>query len=120
MKTFGAIAVLLLALLGLFIYGSGSAESRARFISFMNDLKEAQLELRLNGVVTNKFIRSRIHSCTNSIVVGGTNYQCEVSADRDEFSERGTLAITTNGVFLWLDKKRGPLPLLKGTYPPGV
>jgi hypothetical protein len=88
-------------------------------VHFLNDVKEGQMELRTCGAITNKFMRSRVYPCTNSFVVAGTNYQCEVCADRDEF-KTGTLAIATNGVWLWIDRKRGAIPLVGRLFPPGV
>jgi hypothetical protein len=39
--------------------------------------------------------------------IGGTNYQCILATDEYVW-EYGLLAITTNQVFIWLDKKQGP------------
>lgn len=45
---------------------------------------------------------------TNSVTVDGTNYQCAVGYDDPKFYGAGFLACTTNHVFIYLDKKRGP------------
>ena len=45
---------------------------------------------------------------TNSVTVDGTNYQCAVAYDDPKFYGKGFLAATTNHVFIYLDKKRGP------------
>jgi hypothetical protein len=45
---------------------------------------------------------------TNSVTVGGTSYQCVVAYDDPKFYGDGFLAATTNSVFIYLDKKRGP------------
>jgi hypothetical protein len=58
--------------------------------------------------------------CTNRYVVGGTNYWCELCGEHEEFSDRGALAITTNDIFLWVDRKHGVIPLVHNSFPPGI
>jgi len=116
-------AVLLLVVFFLFFaYSYGNAYRRVRFIDTMNSLKEAHIEAEQYGAFTNYFKNINIYSYTNSYVIKGTNYQCEFAAERAEFGNQGFLAITTNQVFVWIDKKRGVIPLIvrKTTpFPPG-
>lgn len=116
-------AVLLLVLFFLFFaYSYGNAYRRAKFITTMNDLHEAHIEAERDGAFTNHFKNINIYSYTNRYVVEGINYQCEFAAERAEFRNQGFLAITTNQVFVWIDKKRGVIPLIvrKTTpFPPG-
>ena len=118
------VGSLLAAFLLLFCYAAGRAETRAKFINFMNDLKQADYELRHYGSFTNQFRYSRVYACTNCYTVGGVDYWCEFCGEQEEFSNRGTLAITTNQVFIWIDKKRGVIPLLRQdshmTFPSGI
>ena len=117
-----AIAVALISVLLIFLYGSARAEARSRFINFMNALKEAHWELRHYGAFTNHFRHSTVTACTNSYFLRGTNYQCEFRGDPEEFRDRGFLAITTNELFLWIDRKTGAAALLQHgrTFPPGI
>jgi len=111
---------LLAAFLLLFFYEAGRAETRARFINTMNDLKEAHIELQKYGAYTNQSRYETVYPYTNRFVVDGTDYQCEFAAECDEFTNRGFLTITTNKVFVWVDKKHGVIPLLRPrTFPPG-
>jgi hypothetical protein len=118
------IAGLLAAFLLVFCYAAGRAESRARFVNLMNELKQADYEYRQRGGLTNQPRNFRISSFTNVYSVGGTNYSCEFLIECEELRERGSLAITTNGIFVWIDQKRGVLPLLRQNsqvaFPPGI
>ena len=51
-----------------------------------------------------------LHPCnfTNTATAGGTNYQCAVAYEDPKFYGDGFLAATTNHVFIYFDKKRGP------------
>jgi hypothetical protein len=118
------ISGLLSAFLLIYCYAEGRSEKRARFINFINDLKLADHDLRHYGSYTNQSKYSKIYACTNFYTVGGTNYQCEFCGEMEEFSNQGTLAISTNQIFIWIDKKRGVVPLLRqdsrSTFPPGI
>ncbi|HEY3930985.1 MAG TPA: hypothetical protein VGM58_01295 [Verrucomicrobiae bacterium] len=124
MKIFISIVgiVLVLALLFLlFLYGSATADRRARFINTMSDLKEAHFELQKYGAFTNRFQDESIYSYTNQFRINGTNYQCEFAVECADFQDRGFLTITTNEIFIWVDKKRGVMPLVRPlTFQPGI
>lgn len=122
MKLFTVIGVLLLALVLFYLYAAGRSDRVAKFISFRNDLKDAHLQLKLNGGFTNHSKYTRVYAWTNEYAIGGTNYQCEFAGENGEFTSRGTLAITTNEVFLWIDKKGGVVPLIRRNtaLPPGL
>jgi hypothetical protein len=45
---------------------------------------------------------------TNTVTVRGTNYRCALAYDDPTIHHLGFLAVTTNGVFIYFDKKRGP------------
>jgi hypothetical protein len=115
MKTF--IVILGLAIVGflcVFMYGSAVAERNARFIHVMNDLKQAHMELQLHGPFTNRFRTSDVYPFTNRIDILGTNYHCEFAAQSEDFRGKGFLTITTNQVFIWIDKKLGATRLKTG------
>jgi hypothetical protein len=64
--------------------------------------------LRAGEGVTNRYINhTRVYSFTNTYVVGGTNYSCELAGENQWFTKDGRLAITTNQLFLWIDKVAG-------------
>jgi hypothetical protein len=121
MKTFITVVLLLTLFFLLFLYGSASAERRARFLNTKIALLEAHIELQRNGGFTNYFRDINVYPCTNQITFDSTNYQCEFAVESEEFRQRGFLTITTNGVFFWVDKKYGLIPLVRPkTYPPGL
>ena len=103
-----------------FCYAAGRAETRARFINNMNDLLEAHVELQQYGAFTNQFRRETVYPFTNRFTIDGTDYQCEFAVECEDFTNRGFLTITTNKIFVWIDKRRGVIPLVKPhTFPPG-
>jgi hypothetical protein len=123
MKKLGAVVIVLAVLAALFfwlLYALGSADRRAKFIDIMNDLKEAHDELQKFGAFTNQFRYETVYPFTNRFVVNGTDYQCEFAVECADFTNRGFLTITTNEVFVWVDKKRGVIPLVRPhTFPHG-
>jgi hypothetical protein len=107
MKKWLIIGLLFVVLVGfVLLHGQASSERRARFINVANMLLEAHLELQHDGAFTNHFRDTDITSVSNVFVVGGTNYQCEFTAANDEFRDYGLLAITTNQIVIWIDKKQ--------------
>jgi hypothetical protein len=52
------------------------------------------------------------------INIGGTNYQCILATD-EYVLENGWLAVITNKVFIWLDKKRAPKIITDSYKVPG-
>ena len=121
MKIFLAVVVVLVLLAFVLLHGLASGERRARFINTMAALKEAHYELQKDGGFTNYFRNMNVYPYTNQLSVAGTNFQCEFAVESDEFRARGFLTITTNEVFVWVDKKRGVIPLVSPrTFPPGI
>lgn len=117
------LLVLVVLLFGL-LYGLARGEHRARFIIAMNELREANLERQKYGAFTNQFRADTVSPYTNRFKVEGTVYQCAFTVESVDLSirERGFLTITTNDVFVWVDKKRGVMPLGRVpaiTFPPG-
>jgi hypothetical protein len=60
-----------------------------------------------------------VYPYTNQFTIDGTNYQCDFAAESEVFRGRGFLATTTNGIYVWVDEKRGAIPLISRIYPPG-
>ena len=116
------VLAVLVAFFFVLLYGTARGDRRARFINTMNDLREAHFELQKYGAFTNQFRYETVYPFTNQFVVDGTDYQCEFAVECEEFTNRGFLTITTNDIFVWIDKKRGVMPLGRVpafTFPPG-
>jgi hypothetical protein len=61
------------------------------------------------GYVTNVSSTSyRVWLSSNVVTIAGTRYKCYVEMGGGQFEGEGTLAMTTNQVFIWLDRKRPP------------
>jgi hypothetical protein len=104
-------AIILLLFLGLFIVGylCGVSLRQAGIIEGRMMLKIAAKDLAEYGYVTNVFSSSyRFWLSTNVVAIGGTQYQYYAEVGGGEFSDDGTLAITTNQTFIWLDRKYPP------------
>jgi hypothetical protein len=71
-------------------------------------LRQALKDIQETGGLRDYGNSVRPYILTNSVTIGGTNYQCAVAYDDPKFYGDGFLAATTNNVFIYLDKKRGP------------
>ena len=72
------------------------------------DLKMAGKDFAEHGYVTNYGSRYRVWLSTNVVSISGTQYQCFITTTNDRFYKEGSLAMTTNQEFIWLDSKRPP------------
>jgi len=77
------------------------------------DLKMAAKDYAEHGYVTNYGAKSyQVWLSTNVVSIGGTQYQCFITTTNGKFYDEGgcegSLAMTTNQVFIWLDSKRPP------------
>ena len=103
--------VILILFLGLcaVAYLYGVALRNAAIIEGRTDLKLAAKDYADHGYVTNNGARSyQVWLSTNVVSIGGTQYQCFVTTTNDKFYGEGSLAMTTNPVFVWLDSTRPP------------
>ena len=72
-------------------------------------LKMAAKDYAEHGYVTNYGSRhAAVWLSTNVANIGGTQYQCFITTHNDKFYDEGSLAVTTNQVFIWLDSRRPP------------
>src|ERR1043165_9214281 len=72
-------------------------------------LKIAAKDFEKYGYVTNVSSTTyRLWLSTNTVTIGGTQYQCYAEVGGGKFGDEGTLAITTNQTFIWLDSTRPP------------
>ena len=90
-----------------YLFAAGRSDRNAHLIDFKNDLKDAQLRLLDGEGLRNRYPGTRVFSFTNTYAVGGTNYYCELAGENEWFIKEGRLAITTNQLFLWIDKPAG-------------
>jgi len=112
-------AVLVLLVLVAVSLLQGRSLRHASLIDGMNCLKVAYDDYTKEGYVTNYPTSSyRISLSTNVAVVGGTQYQCFAEVAGGWGYEGGTLAMTTNKIFIWLDPKRAAKIINVGYIPP--
>jgi hypothetical protein len=111
--TIGLVLFLGLCVLG---YLTGVSLRNAGISEGRHFLRIAAKDLAEHGYVTN-FSSSnyRVWLSTNVATIAGTQYQCFAEIGGGKFSEEGTLAITTNQIFIWLDRKRSP-KIIETTY----
>ncbi|HEY4416763.1 MAG TPA: hypothetical protein VGO57_13820 [Verrucomicrobiae bacterium] len=111
--------VLVLGLLAVgYLYGvslrmAGVVEGRAL-------LKMAAKDYVEHGYVTNYGASSyQVWLSTNNVSISGTQYQCFITTTNNKFGDEGSLAMTTNQVFIWLDRQRPP-KLIDANYRPPI
>jgi hypothetical protein len=87
----------------------GQSERTAYMREHRYMLKIAAKDLTKYGYVTNVWSSSaRFSRSTNMVQVAGTQYQCYAKVEGGQFGKEGILAVTTNQVFIWLDRKQPP------------
>lgn len=119
------VLAVLVAFFGLFLYRAARGSHRARFVIAMNELREANEQLHKHGAFTNQFPYDKVYPCTNRFDIDGTAYECQLAVESVDLylRDRGLLTITTDGIIVWVDKKRGVMPLGSGSafrFPPGL
>jgi hypothetical protein len=106
------LTILLVVFIGVMLtvsYLYGVALRNAGLIEGRLMLKVAAKDFQQFGYVTNVSSSSyRFWLSTNVVTIGGTRYQCYAEVGGGKFYDEGTLAITTNQTFIWLDSKRPP------------
>ena len=101
------VSVLVVGLLTL-SYLQGRSLWRAGILYSRMELRRALKDIQETGRLRDFGNSVRPYIFTNAVIVGGTNFHCVVAYDDPKFYGRGFLAATTNHVFIYLDKKRGP------------
>ena len=110
--------VLLILFLGLctIAYLYGVSLRNAAIIEGRMDLKMAAKDYVEHGYVTNYGARSyQVWLSTNVVNIGGTQYQCFITTTNDKFYDEGSLAMTTNQMFIWQDNTR-PAKIIGENY----
>lgn len=82
---------------------------QAGIIEGRNSLRMAAKDFVEHGYVTNYGASSyEVWLSKTTVNIGGTQYLCYLTTTNGKFNDEGSLAMTTNQVFIWLDKRRPP------------
>jgi hypothetical protein len=103
-----ALVLVLLVYIGIsvvaYLYGISLREAGMR--EGMWILRIAAQDLATYGYVTNVSSTAyKVSLSTKAVTIGGTQYQCYAEIGGGKFYDEGTLGITTNQTFIWLDRK---------------
>ena len=96
----------------------GKAMTRAAMFNARVFLQDAYGSYQRTGTLMQHDDRPRVRIATNVVVIEETKYQAVLALDWPYFSDEGTLVVTSNQVFLWLDKRRGAKVIDKDYRPP--
>jgi hypothetical protein len=99
-------------------YLHGRAMTRAAMLNARAFLQAAYADYERTGTLREQGDKAHVRIVTNAVVIDGINYQCALAVDWPYFSGEGSLAVTTNRVFLWLDKTKGSKVIDSGYRPP--
>jgi hypothetical protein len=94
------------------------AMARAAIFNARAFLQDAYGSYQRTGTLPQPDGNAHVRAVTTMVAVGATNYQAVLALDWPYFSGEGTLAVTSNQVFLWLDNKRGAKVIDKRYRPP--
>jgi len=96
----------------------GRSLRHASLIDGRNQLRVAWDDYTKSGHITNYPTSGyRVWLSTNAVTIGGTQYQCFAEVGGGWGYDGGTLAMTTNQVFIWLDTERPPKIITDGYMP---
>lgn len=108
-----AVGVLFAAFLVLLPFLDRSERSLDLKIGIIN-LTRAYKDYTSNGALTN---HSHVWLSSNTVTIGNTRYPCLLEVRESRFNGQGTLAMTTNEVFIWLDAN-GTAKIIPPRYQP--
>ncbi len=115
-KWVGIVLLILFLVLCTIAYLYGVAMRNAAIIEGRMDLKMAAKDYAEHGFVTNYGARSyQVWLSTNVVSIGGTQYQCFITTTNDKFYDEGSLAMTTNQMFIWQDSMQ-PAKIIGTNY----
>ncbi len=104
-----AVLVALACCLLVFCLLAGQAERTSYIKQHRYMLKIAAEDLAKYGYVTNIWTSvDRFYRSSNVVTIAGTQYQCYAEVRGGEFENEGSLAITTNEIFIWLSSNGPP------------
>jgi hypothetical protein len=120
LKWTASIVTLLVCAFVAFSLLQGRSLRHAGLIGGKNQLRVAYDDYTKSGHITNYPTSGyRVWLSTNVATIGGTQYQCFAEVTGGWGYEGGTLAMTTNQIFIWLDTERAPKIITNG-YRPSV
>jgi hypothetical protein len=93
------------------------AERRVSVVVGEGALASAYKDYTNSGFLTNDSASYQVWLSSNMVTIGGTQYPCLLELRSDRFSDAGTLAMTTNRTFIWLDR-HGPAKIVNPGYKP--
>ena len=114
-------SILVLALgIGCFCYISRVSERLWGVAEGRRALKSAALDFAEHGYLrTNDGWNKGVWISSNTVSIGGTQYQCLLITTNHWFRDEGALAMTTNGELIWLDTRLPP-KLIGTDYRPPI
>jgi len=102
------VMIVILCLVALLVL-SGQSERDASMKEYRYMLKIAADDFSKYGYATNvSSSAARFCLSTNVVTIAGTQYKCYAEIGGGQFGDEGTLAVTTNQVFIWLGSKKPP------------
>ena len=115
--TASIVALLVIGFLA-FSLLQGRSLRHASLIDGRNQLRVAYDDYTEHGYITNYPTSGyRVWLSTNIVTIDGTQYQCFAEVGGGWGYDGGTLAMTTNQVFIWLDTERPPKIITNGYMP---
>src|SRR5436190_14774509 len=119
LKWIGLVILVLFLALCTVAYLYSISLRHAGIIEGRMSLKMAAKDYAEHGYVTNYGSTGYdVWLSTNTVTIGGTQYHCFVTTTNAKFGDEGSLAMTTNQVFIWLDRKRPPKIIGTNYRPP--
>jgi len=105
----GFLILPLILLLAISIPGRVASGKQVTFDRARASLLAALSDTGKGPVFEPKYYGSfMIHATTNTVVIGGRSYSLAFDTEEEyQFRDQGSLAITTNRQFIWLDHHRG-------------
>ena len=107
LKRLTVICLVLICGFLVFCLFAGQAERTAYIKQDRYFLKIAAEDFKKYGYVTNVWSSAdRFYRSSNIVTIASIQYQCYAEMSGGQFGDFGTLAITTNQVFIWLGSNR--------------
>ena len=91
------------------------APQRVNVAAGKSGLRAAYREFTNTGSLT--MFHGDVWLSSNTVTIGDTQYQCLLQLRTPHFARRGTLAMTTNFTFIWLDTN-GTSKIIPTNYSP--
>src|SRR6188472_2937805 len=111
------VVAILLAVLMFYVAAHGQSFRMSQIMNGRVILKQAQQQLAKTGrVEPNGSWRPFVF--TNDAIVDGVTQRCSVATHLGGFEDMGIFAMTTNQVFIWIDKRKPPKIVPASGYKP--